>query len=132
MTEAPNRDKPRLPGWAKLLLGIAVLLLLLLGIVKILGHAATRRWHEYADELRAAGQPVTFEDIEALREPSPEGPTAARLLEGFPSQLDDIEPPDSSYVLILGAGESKGDAFSGYPRYAIEASRRFLENRLRR
>jgi hypothetical protein len=118
------------PWWIKLLLGLVGLVLAGVAALYTLGAAATSRWEEYAASLRAKGQPLTFEEIEAQRAVIPDDQNSAlivaRLADRF-KELGDSHPDPA--VLIFGSRKGNDDFFEGVGRTRIDASRRFIEQR---
>jgi len=117
------------PWWIKLLLGLAALILVGVAALYALGAAATHRWEEYATALRAKGEPLTFEEIEAQRAAIPDDRNSARVIEGLAD--DELKALwnhcDDPAVIVFG-GKTGGDSlFDGIAPSRIAASRRFLE-----
>lgn len=107
------------------------------GTLYILGRMATSRWEAKLAELRAKGEPITFEEIERRRATVPDELNGALIIE----ELSDLlgGPVDGSrpegglqadavpdHVLIFKPAPEL-DPEGGTPRYAIDASREFLQ-----
>ena len=118
------------PWWIKLLLGLVGLVLAGVATLYTLGAAATSRWEEYAASLRAKGQPLTFEEIEAQRAALPDDRNSARIIERLADRFKELgdSHPDPA-VLIFGSRKGNDDFFEGVGRTRIDASRRFVEQR---
>ncbi|UCF33602.1 MAG: hypothetical protein JSV78_14845 [Phycisphaerales bacterium] len=126
MADMPNTErKSHIPRWAKVIGLLLVLVFVLLGTIRILGLAATRRWERYVAKLEAEGQPITMEAIDALRTPLPDEQNGALVIEGICNELQKLKP-ESKYVFVLGTWAPDADFFNGVPRYAIEPTRAFL------
>jgi hypothetical protein len=126
MADMPNIErKSHIPRWAKVIGLLLVLVFVLLGTIRILGLAATRRWERYVAKLEAEGQPMTLKAIDALRTPLPDEQNGALVIEEIAEELKNIKP-ESKYVFVLGTWSPDADFFNGVPRYAIEPTRTFL------
>ena len=79
------------PWWIKLLLGLVGLVLAGVATLYTLGAAATSRWEQYAASLRAKGQPLTFEEIEAQRAAIPDDRNSARIIERLADRITELE-----------------------------------------
>ncbi len=124
-----DESKWELPGWLKLLLVVAVVAILAIAVLQVFTGAATARWERYADKLRAGGVPLTYDEIEERRTESPEGPTAARLLEELSEELEAAKPGrwDMDRAVLIHGGKTSADLFfDGIPRYRVEPTREFL------
>ena len=115
-----------LPGWAKVLLGLALVVVIGLITIEILDMAAAARWRRYAAQLRAAGEPLTFEEIEAVRTNLPDDRNGAKIIERLWEDLQGVGQDADDWVLVFGPRARKTDAFAGIPRHTIEPSRIFL------
>ena len=111
MSDNSRRQDPLLSGWMKALLVLATLFLLAVGVVALLGTIGTNRWTRYAAELRAGGEPLTFDEIEAQRATISEEQNGARVIERLASQLEkitvtrtDTRSPKS--LLVIGVSVS--------------------------
>ncbi len=139
-----NTIKPPWPGWLKTLIVLLVLAMMGFGTVAMMSHLATRKWEQYADSLRARGEPITLEELQARRPIIPDEQNSARVIERFAAELDQrgrIQVPDN--VLVLGqrsmlrvgddeievGGKSALDVdfFRGIPRHTVEPSRQYFE-----
>ena len=116
------------PLWIKLLLGLVGLILAGVAALYTLGAAATSRWEQYAASLRAKGQPITFEEIEAQRAVIPDEQNSARVIEGLSDELKALgDNCDDPAVIVLGSKKGGDSLFDGVAPGRIAASRRFLE-----
>jgi hypothetical protein len=128
MSALTAKRESRLPWWVKLLLGIGVIAVILVGVTHFLGRATTARWERYASKLREGGVPLTFEEIEALRMKIPDERNGARVIERLADQLGKVKTDrEDRYVFVLGSGSHPQDFFTGIARYGIEPSRSFLD-----
>ncbi len=125
MSVSTNKPNPWFPWWAKLLVGIGILALIVLVPVFVLSRAATARWERYANDLREGGVPLTYEEIEALRTPIPDGQNGALVIERLAERLSKVNA--ERYVFVLGSANKGGDFFTGIARHRIEPSREFLD-----
>lgn len=123
------------------------LLVLLVGLplfvgatLHILGRMATTRWEAKLAEWRAQGEPITFEEIEARRVVVPDELNGALIIEELSDLLggpvDGVHPEESivqyrvpAHVLVFN-DRPVFDAVGGTPRYAIDASREFIEEHM--
>ena len=122
-----ERARRRRHAWVKFLIGAAMLVLLIVGGVYMFGWAETHRWERYAAKLRAAGEPLTFEEIDALRTPAVGEPNGALVLGQLREALESIgKSAHEEEDLVLGRKGPDIDFFKGMPRYAIEPSRAFI------
>lgn len=119
----------RMPWWAKVLMGFAVLVLLGLGTVYVMGIAERGRWESYAASLREAGEPLTFAEIEARRAEVPDEENSALVIEDalkkYPPNPSEFEVLDG--VLVVGYDVEWEDTSQPIPRYSIEPSQAYLE-----
>jgi hypothetical protein len=129
MPASEPRSKRRIPWSARIVLALAAFGLLGACGIYALGLAATARWERYAAELRAAGEPLTFREIEALRTAMPAHINGARVIERLASELSDLPTHPKTVeerVLVFGRGTREVDVLKGIPRYCIEPSERFV------
>ena len=132
MSDNPPHRDPRLSGWVKSLLVVAALFLLAVGVVALLGAISTNRWHHYAAELRAGGDPLTFEEIEAQRATVPEEQNGARVIERLFDELNAVkraavDKEIRTALLVVNERMPGIDFFKGIDRSRIAPSRAFLE-----
>ena len=115
--------------WAKVLMALVTIVLIGLGTIYLLGIVERGRWERYTATLREAGEPLTFEEIEARRAEVPDERNSALVIEAaleeFPPHPTDRDAP--VYVFVFGNHRPKVDFPAGIPRYAIDDSRAFLE-----
>ncbi|MDO8631607.1 MAG: hypothetical protein Q7R41_14065, partial [Phycisphaerales bacterium] len=116
------------PFWIKLLLGLVVLVLAGVAALYTLGAAATSRWEEYAASLRAKGQPLIFEEIEAQRAVISDDQNSALIIARLADRFKELgDPHPDSAVIIFGSRKGNDGFFEGIGRTRIEASRQFIE-----
>ena len=121
--------------WFKLRAVAIVITLLGAGTILFLGWSANRRWEGYVATLRAAGEPLTFVEIEALRATVPERENGARVIERLAIELDairdaridDLIRPATTVGVVSATRGSRADFFEGIPRSTIEPTRQFAE-----
>ncbi len=120
--------RSRLPILVRILLGLFVFVLLCLAVVYGQGRIGTAKWQRYAADLRSAGQPLTFAEIEALRAVVPDDRNSARALEPLIPRIKTIDSRQvNEWVLVFGRRAGGFDFFNGIPRYALAPSRQFLD-----
>ena len=108
-----------------LLLGVA---LLGAGIVFFLGVAATARWDRYANTLRADGDPLTFEEVQAASAVIPDEKNGALVIERLHDRLEKVsKAPAGKHVLVFSQHAGEVDFFTGIRRDKIQPARDFLE-----
>lgn len=132
MSDKPRDRDPLLSGWVKALLAVATLFLLAVGVVAFLGMISTNRWHRYATELRAGGDPLTYEEIEAQRATVSEGQNGARVIERLFDKLNSVkraavDKEIRTALLVVNERMPGIDFFKGIDRSRIAPSRAFLE-----
>ena len=125
-TRSPS-NTPMLTGWMKAVLAVAVVLLLLLATVEIFNMSAAAQWKRYAAELRDAGEPLTFEEIEEARAKLPDDKNGAKVLAPILETIRNAKFNADHDVLVFGSGNRTVRAFDGIPGSMIEPSRDFLE-----
>lgn len=112
---------------AKFALGVVVLVLVVAGVVATLGAAANSRWERYLASLRAKGEPVTFEEIEALRTTYDDDENAALVIERLRPELEAIaEVARTNGIILIGGAKQRSSYFSGFDRDELDAARAFL------
>lgn len=126
----PNSETGKKAGLAmplKVLIVGCSAALIVVGVVVIANVVNTYRWERYVDQLRAAGQPVTFADIEARRAVIPDEQNSAKVIERLLPELDAVFR-DTIDGLVLVVGESTGtlDFHNGIPRCTLQPSYEFL------
>jgi hypothetical protein len=84
----PPRRRRRRSLWKRIGLVLLGLILLLLAGVYVAGIVATNRWDAYVAAKQAAGEPLTFAEIEAALPKVADEGTAAAQLEALKPQLD--------------------------------------------
>lgn len=126
------RAGSRIPGWIKVLGGLFAFGLIVVGVVFALGTIATSRWQRFAADLRAAGQPLTFAEIEAVRPDVPSEQNGAAVVS---RNLEAISGATGERVLddvfVFGADGRESDFFTGIVRAGIEPSRELLDRNRR-
>ena len=120
-----DKSRPLIPWWGKLIGTLVLLALLGLGTVYLLGVAATKRCERYYAELEAAGEPMTFEAIDARRTELPDEKNGALVIDRLRDELGKLKA-DSDCVFVFGGRCSRANFFTGVPRHTIEPSRMFL------
>ncbi len=114
--------------------GVRIVLLLLgaglfgAGIVFFLEVAATARWDRYATALRAGGNPLTFDEVQAARAVIPDEKNGALVIVRLHDRLEELsEAPAGEGVLVFSGHGYESDFFTGIRRDTIQPSRDFLE-----
>lgn len=127
------RRKPERPGWPwwiKLPLALFCAAVLAATIILMLNQQARNRWYAYAEALRAAGEPLTLDEIELLRPKVADDENAARLLEDLDGAFKALELRSDDWVLVFDHRLRTMDALVGIPRFTLEPSRAFLAKHL--
>ncbi len=124
-------DKSTKPSWP---LGVRIVLLLLgvglfgAGIVFFLGVAATARWDRYAATLRAGGDPLTFDEVQAARAVIPDEKNGALVIGRLHDRLEELSKASvGQHVLVFSGQGYEFDLFTGIRRDKIQPSREFME-----
>lgn len=129
MTTASKRAQSTTWRWLKrTVIVLATLFALTVAVFYALSKSVAGRWERYAAELRAAGEPLTFAQIEALRPPVPDERNGASVIENAIAMLQDIEEPGKENVFILDS-DCEDDFFKGISEECIEPSRRYVAAR---
>lgn len=116
----------RIPWWAMVLMGFAALVLFGLGTVYLMNIAERGRWEEYELTLREAGEPLTFEQVEARRADVPDDQNSVLVIERAMTQLRG----DMSTHRFLHKSRSnfaRAGLFETVPRFAIDDAQSFIE-----
>ena len=108
-TDVQPREPLRLPGWLKFIVVFLLVVGLIASFIWLMGAAATRRWEQFAADLRAKGQPVTFAEIEAQRTVIPDEINSAKIIEALADELNKLgAPPIDKWVLTFGSRRHGG------------------------
>lgn len=128
MTSFTEPRRAGLPKWIKVALVLGVVVGLIALVLYALGVAATTRWERYAAELRAKGEPLTFEEIEAMRTRIPDEENGALVIEKLKPALERVSPPpNTKNILVFTFVSGDDDLFSGFPSAAIAPSQTFVD-----
>ncbi len=118
-----------LPMLAKLVAGLVGLLFVVGLVLALCAHSANRRWQGQLAALRAAGEPLTIQDIQALRAPATgEGDTIADVVTRAADEVEAIRGPVPRGVLGMPGGPDI-DFFAGIPAGAIGMTRDYVSAR---
>ena len=91
--------------------------------------SASRGWQRYLSDLRAAGEPVTFAEIQSRRTSiTTDNPTVADVVARVAEKVKTSSGPISRGVLGMSDGPGI-DFFAGIPSAAIETTRRYVAPR---
>jgi hypothetical protein len=104
MSNDPSSEK-RLSGWKKALLALGALVIglgMILVAIDLVGRSALQT---QLDIIRAAGDPLTFEELEARREPLPDDRNGALLLVTLVTQLATAGKDAPKKLPFLGDGQ---------------------------
>lgn len=113
----------------KLLIAFAVLVAIVSLVLGLYARSASRGWQRYLSELRTAGQPLTFAEIQARRSPiGADSPTVAEVVARAADKVKTSPGPISRGVLGMFDGPGI-DFFAGIPSEAIETTRRYMDPR---
>ena len=124
----PHSGKDLLIG-KKLLLGVGILVVTAGLLLTAFNASANRDWQAYMAELRASGEPLNFDEIEARRSRPPDGaPTAAHVIKQVTEGIEAVPGPISRGVLGMNR-ELKIDFFAGIPSQAIQTTRDYMATR---
>ena len=115
-----------LPMWAKVSMVLVTIVLLALGTIYLMGISERGRWERYAAKLRDAGEPLTFEEIEARRADLPDERNSALVIEAAFEKFPP-DPDSSSYLRSLRDVLPPEDYLEGVPQYVIDDARVFIE-----
>ncbi|MCH8252819.1 MAG: hypothetical protein IID36_10245, partial [Planctomycetes bacterium] len=88
--------------------------------------AANQLWKEYADGLRAAGEPVTMADVERLRPVVPPEVNGALIIEGLVKELGQLDDDDTAGVAFFDESLRKRKAWTEVLGVPLGPSRTFL------
>lgn len=105
---------------------IFVAAVLTLGVFGLLLFSVTTTggWERYQEEVRARGEPLTFEEIEATLPSIPDEKNSALILDELTTALEAVaEEAREKGVYILS--DNKLDLFQGVDPERLEASRKF-------
>ncbi len=128
VTTSSETSKRSWPVSVKVLLVFVSLILLACGVVYVLGWVAHTRWTRYAEELRAAGCPLTFAEIEAKRTTLPADRNSALVINRLADRLNKLGiPHQEGKVFVFSGRSTRVSFFEGVPRELIDTSRRFLD-----
>ena len=124
-------DKSTTRSWpwgVRIVLALLGVALFGAGIVFFLGVAATARWDRYAATLRAGGDPLTFDELQAARAVLPDEKNSALVIVRLHDRLEELsEEPVGEHVLVFSGHGYESDFFTGIRRDKIQPSRDFLE-----
>jgi hypothetical protein len=131
MTVTSTRDRPLLPRWAKWLIALVMVMVFVLLAVDVLTRASRRRWQAYAASIRASGQPLTFDEIEAARPKVPDEKNGALVIERLADELEQLPSYSDNqgvneWVFYFGDRNEGRDFLTGIAWERIEPSRAFL------
>ncbi len=115
------------PLWIKVLIGILVLVALVPLGLWMWGRVARSGWNAYAAELRAEGEPLTFEEINALRPPIPDADNGARIIHNLTDELSALAESATGQPIMLLGDTGRVSFFDGIPRHQIEPTRSFRD-----
>ncbi len=88
---------------------------------------ADRRWEDYRSELVAAGEPVTFAELEARRPEVPIDQNGSLIIESLAGKLQELQSEEVKHIPILDRDLRRMDTFEGISPESVEAMRTFLE-----
>lgn len=135
MNDKQPKRKP-LPWWVVLAGTLIAFVAIAALSLHILGRSASARWEKTVAELRARGEPITFEEIESRRATVEDEVNGALIIEELITRLGGpVEGPRPEGSLLADRVPDRVlvfkpspafDPVTGTPRYAIDASRKFL------
>lgn len=130
MNEEQRASRPWLPRWAKWLIGVFLIVALVVLTFDALTRRSRRRWEAYAASIRAAGQPLTFAEIEAARPKIPDEKNGALVIEQLAERLEALpgwdDPGTNEWVFYFGKRDEGHDFMTGVAWERIRPSRGFL------
>lgn len=112
--------------WPKVLVGFIGICAAAWILVVSLGASATREWERYAASLRAKGQPLMFEEIEAQRAVVSEEKNSARIIEGLAAALDEQRGGAVTLESLNSGSNQLGDFFTGIYQNRIDRAREYV------
>ncbi len=128
MLNPSENSKSSWPMSVKVLIVLGLLALVTGCVIYFVGHVTQARWQRYAEKLRAAGSPLTFDEIEELREIVPDDQNSALVINRLADRLKQMggHRPEGD-VFVFAGRKPKPSFFEGIPRDLIVPSREFLE-----
>lgn len=128
MSEAQGKAaKPGLSAWSRSAVTLVVILAVLVLGIWGWGQVLQSGWNTYAARLSAAGEPLTFLEIDAARPPLADDQNAALLLESLPMALSALDDREAQGRVLLIERRDEYDLFTGLPRGMLDASRAFRD-----
>lgn len=125
--------KKKRPGWLKALIALAVLGTSAVAAVYLVDLVFEARWNAYESGLRAMGEPLTFEEIDALRTRASVDHSAARIIERLAGDCDWDTLKSSGLGEVYLAFERDGhdvDFSAPIPRWRVEFWRHLRKRHL--
>lgn len=113
----------------KLLIAFAALVIVVSLVLALYVQSASRSWQRYLSDLRAAGEPVTFAEIQSRRSSIAAGNrTVADVVARVAERVKTSSGPISRGVLGMSDGPAI-DFFAGIPSEAIETTCQYMAPR---
>ena len=135
MTAWSARIKSRLPRGTRQLLAVFAALAVVVALATYVPvRIARARWERYVENLRAAGEPVSLADMEALRPVVPQDENGALVIERLADRLSAVAAEEHRDVLFFVpktkhlSSVTTVDFVSGIPRSAVAPTRAFAEH----
>lgn len=127
----PNdtKKKSKIFRWGVRALVVLIILFVVVSVALYgLARSASSRWERLAGELRAKGQPLTYDEIEATRPKIMDESNGEIAIRDAAQILKSVMEPNNSDVLYLD-GDCKTDFFDGIDRRCLLPTREYVNAR---
>lgn len=128
MTITPSTSRKWLRRGFLLVLILVGLFVIASGVFYGLKRSAERRWNELEASLRARGEPITYAEILADREPVPDDENGAGVIQAASGIMEDIEERDTTDVYFLDCS-CQSHRLPDVSRRCLQPTREYIESR---